>query len=175
MAFVIRFSLIFVSLLFATSCTSTPEKVSCGQRDWYESGRHDGAQGATLDRLAKYKVECGHEFNSTWESVYTNGRNAGLVEYCASDNAYELGRMGIAYVYVCPSTVEAEFLAGYRRGQQARELEIANQKLDSEIDHLSNKLGRVDSKFEQREIASELEQLKKLRAKNEKNLDEVAK
>jgi hypothetical protein len=125
----------FVRMLFAFStalliagCASAPEKISCAQRDWYEVGRQDGAQGSTLDHLAKYKVECGHDFNSSWESLYTNGRNAGLVEFCSPDNAYQLGRMGIAYMYVCPSTVEEEFLIGYRKGQDARHLEVANKK-----------------------------------------------
>jgi len=111
-----------------SGCTSTQEKVSCAQRDWYETGRQDGAQGATLDRLAKHRVECGHEFNSSWESLYTNGRNAGLVEFCAPENAYQMGRMGIAYLYVCPSTVEEQFLTSYRKGQEFRQLEVSNRK-----------------------------------------------
>lgn len=162
-------------LLALSACKTAPERISCAQRDWYESGRHDGAQGSTLDRLAKYKVECSADFNSAWESVYLNGRNAGLVEYCQPENGYELGRMGISYAYVCPSVGEEKFLASYRRGQDARELQIRNQMLDAKIDSILGKLNRIDTGYEQRELASELEVLKKKRAQNGKELDQITK
>lgn len=166
----------FISLaaLVAAGCSSTPEKPACEQRDWYESGRRDGSQGAPLDRLASYKLECGAEFSGFWETMYTNGRNAGLVEYCSSENSFELGRMGIAYLYVCPSTTEGDFLAGYRRGQRARQLEIENQRLDQEIDTLLSRINAENSKYARRELASELDQLRKLRSQNEKNLNKIS-
>lgn len=172
------FSRILSVILFLClgACTTTkPDKLTCGERDWYEAGRRDGSQGATLDRLSQYKRECAGEFNGFWETMYTNGRNAGLVEFCAPDNAYELGRMGIAYMYVCPSTVEPDFLAGYRRGQDARKLEIENQKLDAEIDNVSAKLNQSETDYQRRELASELEELKKTRAQNEKDLTKISK
>lgn len=160
--------------LLAAGCAGRAEKVSCDARDWYETGRRDGSQGATMDRLVNYKRECGDQFAAFSETMYTNGRNAGLVEYCAADNSYELGRMGIAYHYTCPSTMEPDFLAGYRRGQEARKLEMENQKLDSEIDALLAKLNGESSQYSRREIASELEQLRKTRAKNEKDLGKIS-
>lgn len=170
-----RFFLALGTALLIVGCSSTPEKISCAQRDWYEVGRHDGAQGATLDHLATYKNECGRDFNDSRESLYTNGRNAGLVEFCSEDNAYQLGRMGIAYRYVCPSTVEESFLTGYRKGQEARHLEVANKKLDAAIDETVSKIDRTENRTERRELAGELEQLKKKRAQNEKTLDRVTK
>lgn len=161
-------------MVFVAGCANRTEKASCDARDWYETGRRDGSQGATLDRLASYKRECGEQLAAFSETMYTNGRNAGLVEYCAADNSFELGRMGIAYHYTCPSTMEPDFLAGYRRGQEARKLEIENQKLDAEIDALLAKLNSESSQYSRREIASELEQLRKSRAKNEKDLSKVS-
>ncbi len=162
-------------LLFALGCTtaSKVEKLSCDQKDWYELGRTDGAKGATLDQLAGKKAECKDGFNAYWETMYNNGRNAGLVEFCAPENSFEMGRMGIAYHYVCPSTMEAAFLEGYRKGQQARDLEIANQKLDAEIDMLIAKLSGAGDQYEKRQIASELDDLRKTRAKNERNLENI--
>lgn len=157
------------------ACTSTPDRVSCAQRDWYENGRHDGAQGATLDRLAKYKAECGNEFISSFESLYTNGRNAGLVEYCTPENAFQLGRMNISYMYTCPSTVEEQFLTAYRKGQEARQLEVANKKIDAKIDENLGRMNSAENKAERRELASEIEELKRKRAQNEKTLDKVTK
>jgi len=167
-------TLIF-SVFLSVSCTSAKkaEIVACGQRDWYETGRHDGSQGATLDRLSTYKSECGSDFESLWETMYSNARNAGLFEYCAPENSFELGRMGIAYHYVCPSTSEPEFLAGYRRGQQARDLEIQNQQLDAEIDMIVAKLTAAANTYEKRQLAGELDGLRRVRAKNERELDKI--
>lgn len=167
---------IAVLLLGVTGCSSSTkvEKLSCDQKDWYELGRTDGAKGATLDKFSVQKSECKAGFDAAWETMYTNGRNAGLVEYCAPENSFELGRMGIAYLYVCPSTMEPEFLTGYRKGQQARDLEIANQKLDAEIDELIAKLTSTSGQYEKRQIASELDDLRKTRAKNERTLGKIS-
>jgi hypothetical protein len=166
------FTLVLLGVISA--CAGKQEKASCDQRDWYETGRRDGSQGATLDRLVGYKKECGNQFNSFSETIYTNGRNSGLVEYCAPENSYELGRVGIAYMYVCPSISEPEFLTGYRRGQAARKLEIENQKLDVEIDMLLAKLNIEQSNYARREMASTLEDLRRARAKNDRDLNKYS-
>jgi len=131
---------LFILILAAavSGCQSKPVVAGCEQRDWFELGRTDGAQGTSENKLKKYAMECPKQFRSEWETMYTNGRNAGLNEYCSPENAYELGRSGQTYLYVCPSTMEPQFLGDYRRGQRARELEIANkhvrQKSESEQD-----------------------------------------
>ncbi|MGZ3724133.1 MAG: DUF2799 domain-containing protein, partial [Bdellovibrionales bacterium] len=150
-----------------------PEKATCEQVDWYELGRRDGSQGTPTDRLTAHQKECAKNSNPEWETIYTNGRNAGLVEYCDPKNAYELGRMGVAYYYVCPSTVETPFLASYRQGQKAREIEIQNQKLDDQIDQLGQKLVTSESSNEKKEINDQIEELKKARAKNDQELSKI--
>lgn len=164
-----------LTLCGLTSCTSAPSAdiATCEQADWYELGRRDGSQGSPTDRLSQHQKACPKNFTSEWETMYTNGRNAGLVEYCDPKNAYELGRMGGAYYYVCPSTVEPQFLTGYRRGQQARDLEIRNQKLDDQINQLAQKLVQTSSIYEQKELETELDQLKVLRAQNERELSKI--
>lgn len=153
--------------------SSEPAKASCEQADWYELGRRDGSQGTPTDRLTGHQKECAKLSNPDWETVYTNGRNAGLVEYCDPKNAYELGRMGVAYYYVCPSTVEPQFLVSYRKGQQAREIELQNQKLDDQIDQLGQKLVTSNSVGEKQEIEHQIEELKATRAKNDQELNKI--
>ena len=84
-----------------------------------------------------------------------------------------MGHMGVHYYSVCPSTVEPPFLAQYRKGQDARNLEMQNHKLDSKISDLAQKILRSYDSYEQREITSEMEQLKQLRAKNEHDLQQI--
>lgn len=173
---VVHFILIAGACVLVSACASTKpvaQKSSCGQTDWYEIGRRDGSQGSPTDRLTQHQKECADQFNSEMETMYTNGRNAGLVEYCEPQNGYELGRMGVPYYYVCPSTVETQFLASYRKGQQARDLEQQNQKLDEEIDQVAQKLIKVSDTGQQEALANQLDELKKTRAKNEQELNKI--
>jgi hypothetical protein len=164
--------------LFVSACTTASkpqeaERAGCEQVDWYELGRRDGSQGAPTDRLVAHQKECRKNFNPEWETVYTNGRNAGLVEFCEAKNGFELGRSGVAYFYVCPSTVEPQFLQGYRKGQQARELELQNQKLDGQIELIAQKIIQTESLNEQTELNSQLAELKQSRGKNDQELSKI--
>src|SRR5436190_2119649 len=131
-----------LSLVFLNACSSIPaDQAICEQQDWYELGRRDGAQGTAAERLDQHKATCKRDtFQSEWETMYSDGRNAGLVEYCSSENGYGLGRQGASYLYVCPSTMESLFLSGYRRGQAAHTLEIEIKKLDAKIELIVQKI-----------------------------------
>lgn len=163
----------FLLLTLSACASKSTDLATCDQSDWYELGRRDGSQGISSDRLERHQKRCDKGFRSDWETMYTNGRNAGLVEYCEAKNGYDLGRMGIAYLYVCPSTVEPQFLTAYRRGQQARDLELESKKLELEIDQVSQKLLIADNQPEQQELAAELTQLKKVRAEKERQLSRI--
>ena len=161
-------------LLIALSACATERKLTCAQRDWFEIGRRDGSQGAPKERLATYKQECKGDFGAGWETVYLNGRNAGLVEYCASENAFELGRMGLGYLYVCPSMTEPDFLAAYRRGQATRVLQLKRKDLDAQIESLTEQLLATNAgSRESQDLRSELDQLKEARNENDRDLNRV--
>ncbi len=166
--------LVLFTFLSLAACASRPaDKASCDQRDWFELGRHDGAQGATEDILNRHSKDCRKQFRSDWETMYANGRNAGLVEYCSPDNGFQLGKMGIAYMYVCPSTMESKFLSSYRKGQRARELEIENKKLDSKIDTISEKLSASRNEFEKARMGHEIIQLQAQKSQIENELNKT--
>ncbi|NJL23774.1 MAG: DUF2799 domain-containing protein [Calothrix sp. SM1_5_4] len=161
------------TLILLSACATQQENVSCVQRDWYELGRRDGARGATMDRMEIFERECP---SKDWETIYINGRNAGLVDYCAPENAFELGRMGIAYLYVCPSTIEPAFLSAYRKGQHARKLEMRAKELDARINSLNEKVGqKFLDEIERHKLTSELEELRQLRARNTEELNQISK
>ena len=164
--------LFLFTFLTLAACASRPtDKATCDQRDWFELGRHDGAQGSSEELLKRHVKECRKQFRSDWETMYANGRNAGLVEYCTPENAFELGKMGIAYLYVCPSTMEPKFLANYRKGQRARELEIENKKLESKIDTISEKLNTTRNDFEKVRMSNEIIQLQAQKSQVETELN----
>jgi len=183
MSNLLRTGIILIGLLLTTGCTTAPPLVKnsknpsdslCTERDWFEVGRRDGSQGRTQDQALQYHKEC-PQFSQQFETIYTNGRNAGLVEFCAPDNAFSLGRMDVAYRYVCPATVEGQFLQDYRRGQSARTLEIEGKKLDARIERLSEELSIAEGTSDQQKIHSEIESLRNLRATKERELSQISK
>ncbi len=154
--------------------TQNSEKATCAQTDWYELGRRDGSQGLPGERLPQHQRECGTDFNPDWKAIYSNGRDAGLVDYCEARNAFDMGRMGVAYYNVCPSNFETRFLAQYKKGQDIRNIETQNHKLDAKINDIHSQIVRVSDPLQQTSLASELEELQKLRAQNERDLSEIS-
>ncbi|MGE4131349.1 MAG: DUF2799 domain-containing protein [Bdellovibrionales bacterium] len=169
----IRITFLTICVIGLGACASKPEKPTCEARDWYELGRRDGAQGSSTEQLHRYATDCRKAAAAEWETMYTNGRNAGLVEYCSPDNGYELGRMGHTYLYVCPSTVEPQFLSSYRRGQRVRDLEISSKKISSKIETVAEQINRSQNQFERLKLTSELAKLEAERSQVEKKLDTI--
>jgi len=161
------------------ACTNTPlaERFSCSNSDWYEIGRRDGASGASPDRIQTYRQKCGEHLEAESIDMYTNGRNAGLVEYCTGKNGFELGRMNVAYNHVCPGTMEKDFLAAFDRGSRARVLEFENKKLENRIEQLAAELAgsRNVASDDKTAISQELQNLKDKRAENQNELTKITK
>lgn len=176
-AFFVRFviyTLFTSALALLSGCISALEKPSCAKMDWYEIGRSDGAQGLGQDALDKHKLSCGETFSENSETIYTNGRNAGLVDYCSEENGYDMGRMGVLYTYVCPSTMEPQFLTQYEKGQNARQLELENAKLDARIASIFQRLNIAQSSGEKADLQFELKTIQRLRAQNGKTLEKIS-
>lgn len=121
----LKYSVLFSLIaLFQAACSSTSSSISktnCASMDWFEYGRRDGSKGAAKEQIDGYRKLCGDEFSGASETLYINGRNSGLVEYCTPQNGYEVGKMGTPYLYVCPSLMEPAFITEMRRGQRHRD------------------------------------------------------
>lgn len=169
-----RMRVIAALLTLLLAACATERKQTCAQRDWFELGRRDGSRGAPNERLATYKQECKGEFSTGWETIYLNGRNAGLVEYCSTENGFELGRMGLSYLYVCPSMMERDFLTAYRKGQQTRVLQLKRKDLDAQIESLTEQLLTTNAGTDQSEqLREELNHLRQARSEAERDLNRV--
>ena len=125
------------------------------------------------EKLAAYKRDCRGDLQGNNETIYLNGRNAGLVEYCHPDSAFQLGRAGQPYNHVCPETVELPFLAAYGRGLRARAIEQRSKDIDAEIESLSNKLLRAEGAPTQRQLGIQLKLLRQARTRADRELDQV--
>jgi hypothetical protein len=154
-------------------CASQEVLSACRNSDWYEIGREDGSLGLTASSFERHRRECQNEADPSFEAIYMNGRDRGLIEFCTPANAFALGKSGQLYYYVCPFQVEPDFIAEYRRGQKVLALEKENLQLDQRLELLSSKLRAPASTDQQFSAIGELRNLRQLRAKNEAELSKL--
>lgn len=158
-----------LSLLMFVSACQTTEKSTCVEQDWYEIGRRSGVMGEMPHNLAIEFAACGTESKKRASSLYENGRNAGLTQYCQPSNAYELGKLNEPYNEVCPKGLESEFKDAYGEGKKIFELNIENTRLEIELDNLQRLKERNPNKTSLlKEIKNTNEKLKSNQSKIKK-------
>ncbi|MAV92189.1 MAG: hypothetical protein CL676_12285 [Bdellovibrionaceae bacterium] len=165
--------------LFATqliACNQAPikdESATCRSSDWFEKGRQDGSTGLS-PQLDANRSECGPIFNEDKKSLYMNGYHAGLTDYCTPENAFKIGQMGGSLDNLCPEVMKETFLQGYNKGLQSRKLKAQNEQLARRIELLSKQArSRNIASTEGASLSDQIEQLKKLYAKNQKRLNRM--
>jgi Protein of unknown function (DUF2799) len=154
-------------LALLSACTSAPKREDsrCAGIDWWEMGRTDGVAGLTLEKgLAEHAPTCQDSQFPVAKDLYENGRDAGLIDYCAPQQGLAAGHAGATYEGVCPAYLEAEFLAQYKVGQRLHALESEDNELESRIENLLSLLSKTQTGSA---LRSQIEELKTRRA----NLD----
>lgn len=99
----------------AACATLTPEE--CRVVDWRELGFRDGRNGASESRLNAHAEACAKAGIPPNVPVWLAGREEGLRFYCVAEVGYREGLAERPYGRVCAGPAEAEFLAGYRAGE----------------------------------------------------------
>ncbi len=113
------------------------EAPSCQGLDWWELGRTEGVTGTPLAKALKdSRAHCDTTRDTVDLELFTNGHEAGLVEYCSPAQGLAAGRSGLAYENACPPYLEPAFLKQYETGRKVRTMEF---------EHTS--IGPVDSTF----------------------------
>lgn len=144
---ILRSVVLAVCALLLSSCASM-NKVDCFYTDWYAKGLADGAAGATMDKFNRYVKDCSRHGVTPERSDYTDGRQKGLESYCTQSHGYEVGRFGHQYRFVCPSSLERDFLSGYNPGKRLHDAENAIESIDSNIDNLMSRNERLEREIE---------------------------
>ncbi len=95
---------------FALLCgCATMDESECRSADWYAVGLRDGQNGEPVSRLAKHSEACAEHGVRPQEQRYSEGRAAGLKEYCRIENAFDTGIKGHRYQGVCPPSMDSQF------------------------------------------------------------------
>jgi hypothetical protein len=161
----------FVSLLFAAALSgcasvavdSSPiAKSPCTNVDWYEAGRSDGVLGYSLAKLEHYQSLCNGSSSPVKSELYTNGRDAGLIDFCSPTGGLEAGRGSVPYEKVCPENLEPAFLSNYGLGLRIHALESESEDLEARIDNL---VGLVSPSMNGGSVRAQIDQLKARQSK----------
>lgn len=148
-------------------------EVDCYYADWYAKGLVDGANGSTMERFDRYIKDCSRYGVTPVRADYSDGRQKGLESYCTQSHGYKMGRDGRHYRYVCPASLERDFLSGYDPGKRLNDAERviesinasisglirANDSLEREIEKLEDEL--LDSDTDEKTRETRLRQIKR--------------
>jgi hypothetical protein len=129
--------------LVLSGCASM-DKDECLTVDWRTIGFEDGAAGYAGDRIARHRKACAKHGVAPDLTLYQQGREEGLREYCRPANGYRLGAQGSSYGGVCPAELEDEFLGAYGAGRQLYTLESRVANAAHQLDSKRRELNRAE-------------------------------
>lgn len=109
-------SLVLLSVVLLVGACATMDRNDCVTGDWQTIGYNDGARGHGGEFLELHQKACAKHGVSVEGSLYTQGYNVGLAEFCLPEIGYRLGRNEENYNYICPAEFERDFVIAYALG-----------------------------------------------------------
>ncbi len=107
-------------LVIMSGCRGGPTVTEnqCYAGDWETLGYRDGAQGLRSSQLLQHQDACVPYGVVPDREAYMAGWNAGALEYCQPNSAFEVGELGYGHANICPAHLQSAFTAAYRQGRQ---------------------------------------------------------
>jgi hypothetical protein len=133
-----------VALVLVLSGCSSMSQDECRTVDWRTVGYEDGVNGYPGDRIAQHRKACAKYGVSTDLTLYQQGRDQGLREYCQPANGYRVGVQGSSYTGVCPASLEPGFVAAYNSGHQLFVLQSRVSNTDAQIAYRRRELNQIE-------------------------------
>jgi Protein of unknown function (DUF2799) len=132
------------ALVILLSGCSSMSRNECLTVDWRTVGYEDGVDGYPGDRIAQHRKACAKYGVSTDLSLYQQGREEGLREYCQPANGYRVGSRGGSYGGVCPAPLQGAFVAAFETGHRLYVLESNVANVNSQLDYKHRELDRLE-------------------------------
>ncbi|MPY25043.1 DUF2799 domain-containing protein [Shewanella psychropiezotolerans] len=154
-----------ITALSLTQCTSMNME-QCQLADWYSIGMSDGNNGAVSYTVNDYIKDC-NEFGLAVNSEkWTAGYQAGLKNYCQTENGYKLGLQGAYYNGVCSNN---EFLKRYNEGHRKYEIKQRISSIESRLKGINHEITSLNKKINAgQEVANNKEDKKSLKREENK-------
>jgi hypothetical protein len=115
----------------------------CRAVDWRTIGYEDGVAGYPGDRIALHRKACAKYGVRPDLTLYQEGREQGLREYCQPSNGYRLGARGGGYGGICPADLEPAFVRAFDSGHQLYTLQSRVNNATAQLSAKRQELDRV--------------------------------
>lgn len=134
-----RIGIGLAALAFLAGC-ATLSKEECLNGDWREIGQRDGQAGRTASFIAQHAKACEKTGVVPNQSLWEQGRQAGLPAYCTVSKVYAEGQAGRSLSPVCLASQLPALQAAHDKGR-------AWKRLTSEIDSKKREIVELRSKI----------------------------
>ena len=122
---------------------ATLSESQCIASDWQSIGYRDGMKGAHHSQLLKHQNACVKHGGVPDRTVYMEGWNAGVAQYCQPQNGFAVGEQGSTYTNVCPENLQSPFHAAYQDGRRLYLAQAEINNLQHAINHNLERLAHV--------------------------------
>ena len=127
----------------------------CLTADWRTVGYEDGTRGHGPEQIQRHRRACAKVGVTPDFVAYREGLEEGLRRFCRPASGFALGRRGQTYNGACPADLEAEFLVGYRDGNEIFRLEQDVFAIERHIGDIDRQV--ADAEEEIAELEEELD------------------
>ena len=118
-----------VTLALSVGCASM-SKGECVAANWLQRGVLDGSRGAPISTIEQHDKACAKASIVPDHKQYLEGYEQGLLIYCTAESGLSEGLANNEYLGVCPSGLEAAFLASHIDGLELTLIELESQTYD---------------------------------------------
>lgn len=115
----------------------------CLAGEWREAGYTDALKGYATDRLSSHAEACAKYGIDSNNTLYTEGYDEGLKEYCQPEVGFNRGRNKNDYRGICPVDLEPAFLQGYIKGLQRALFTLNHDYSDTRNDLRNARIRRL--------------------------------
>ena len=116
----------------------------CQVANWYDIGYRDGVAGKSWSELAAHSKACAKAHIVPDQNAWEQGRQAGLKQYCTTDNAYRVGLAGKAFRgSECPAHLYQTLTDANRYGRSIYQAEESLKTLQKEIKTLKEEYEKL--------------------------------
>ncbi|MGE0632421.1 MAG: DUF2799 domain-containing protein [Pseudobdellovibrionaceae bacterium] len=173
--FLLILSVVFGLILSAcTHSSEAPEKeqrIACEKRDWFNIGRKLGARGTPFELALRTNPDCSNDEKD--RDALVTGYNAGLIQFCAPEQALYLGKKGQAVSDVCPGSLTPKFKSAYEKGLQIYDLTQDNERLSLEIENAFQKMSDLATPEEKSLLEQNLIELRNKKKQNSATMSQI--
>lgn len=153
-----RVFICLTAVVLVSGCATLSEE-ECLEGNWREIGQRDGQAGRTASFIAEHAKACEKAEVVPNQSLWEQGRQAGLPAYCTPAKVYSEGRSGRSLSPVCPSAQLAELQLANDRGRTWYRLSNEISSLNSEISQLQSRIVKEDDRDKRARYLAEIRSL----------------